>query len=456
MKHLLKKLSVAGAGGKGKKPKPPVYKPPVMGELQYGASHSYAETLDLLSDGPIEGIVNSHGELVDGLNILQGIYLNDTPVAVTQQSAKRTNEITTLELETIESFNVELVTNSGGVEYLSKFFKALTEVTKKSADGRITALPSTTAGGTDNFESASSPDVGMLFFRTMKNSIGFAEHVILKGPPLLPKKVSDYAFYIRGFIEYGSKTFSWYLDETLQTSYSASNAAYRKNDQTKGSVQDSSLIWADDDELESSKFLFAFIKSGTPSDDIAVITSGDQKGMRTTALADDRIFANSTKVLGELTREDLTVIYNLSILSDDNGGNAVQRTLAERVLKRIGWNGGGVNDLLADYLDVRSGGVVICRVNYENPGLEDKRILDGNALIEMETMPFGEKYEFNLIAYMQNAGIRVTDVTCPVVSADGILSGKMHGFLVFEFPIEDETSDNYIDIFSSNITSRSI
>ena len=85
MKHLLKKLSIAGAGLFSRdKPKPPIYKPPVMGELQYGASHSYAETLDLLSDGPIEGLVNSHGELVDGLNILQGIYLDDTPVAVTQ------------------------------------------------------------------------------------------------------------------------------------------------------------------------------------------------------------------------------------------------------------------------------------------------------------------------------------------------------------------------------------
>ena len=96
MKHLLKKLSIAGAGGKGNKPKPPVYKPPIMGELQYGASHSYAETLDLLSDGPIEGIVNAHGELVDGLNILQGIYLDDTPVAVTSKSAKKTNSLTSL------------------------------------------------------------------------------------------------------------------------------------------------------------------------------------------------------------------------------------------------------------------------------------------------------------------------------------------------------------------------
>ena len=85
MKHLLKKLSIAGAGKGSKKPKPPVYKPPVMGELQYGASFSYAETLDLISDGPIEGIVNANGKIVDGLEMLQGIYLDDTAVAVTTE-----------------------------------------------------------------------------------------------------------------------------------------------------------------------------------------------------------------------------------------------------------------------------------------------------------------------------------------------------------------------------------
>ena len=82
MNHILKKIGIAG-GKKNKKAKPPIYKPPVMGELQYGASYSYAETLDLVSDGPIGGIVNSHGQLVDGLNILQGVYLDDTAVAVT-------------------------------------------------------------------------------------------------------------------------------------------------------------------------------------------------------------------------------------------------------------------------------------------------------------------------------------------------------------------------------------
>ena len=66
---------------------PPVYLPPKLGQHQYGASHSYAETIDLLTDGPIEGIVNQNGLLCDGSNILQGIYFNDTPVAVTDNSA---------------------------------------------------------------------------------------------------------------------------------------------------------------------------------------------------------------------------------------------------------------------------------------------------------------------------------------------------------------------------------
>ena len=82
MSHILKKIAIAGAGG-GDKPKPPVFKPPILGDLQYGSSYSYAETLDLVSDGPIEGLVNREGMVLDGLNILEGIYLDGTPVAVT-------------------------------------------------------------------------------------------------------------------------------------------------------------------------------------------------------------------------------------------------------------------------------------------------------------------------------------------------------------------------------------
>ena len=53
----------AGAGGGGGGP---VFRPPKLGEMQYGASYSFLETLDLISDGPIQGLVNKNGEVVNG------------------------------------------------------------------------------------------------------------------------------------------------------------------------------------------------------------------------------------------------------------------------------------------------------------------------------------------------------------------------------------------------------
>ena len=65
-------------GGGGGGVSGPIYRPPKLGDMQYGASFSFLETLDLVSDGPIEGIVNQQGRLVnnDG-ELLQGIYLDD-------------------------------------------------------------------------------------------------------------------------------------------------------------------------------------------------------------------------------------------------------------------------------------------------------------------------------------------------------------------------------------------
>ena len=59
--------------------------------MQYGASYSFLETLDLISDGPIQGLVNKNGEVVNGEEMLQGIYLNETPVAVTQKNFATAN-----------------------------------------------------------------------------------------------------------------------------------------------------------------------------------------------------------------------------------------------------------------------------------------------------------------------------------------------------------------------------
>ena len=86
MKHLLKKKYFTG-GGKSKQkveePKPSVLNPPNLGAYTILESHSIGEVIDLISDGPIEGLVNQNGELLKNDNILQGVYLNDTPVEIT-------------------------------------------------------------------------------------------------------------------------------------------------------------------------------------------------------------------------------------------------------------------------------------------------------------------------------------------------------------------------------------
>ncbi|HBY67308.1 MAG TPA: hypothetical protein DEG69_05810, partial [Flavobacteriaceae bacterium] len=79
--HSVSHSRTARGGGGGASG--PIYRPPKLGDMQYGASFSFLETLDLVSDGPIEGVVNQQGRLVnDDGELLQGVYLDDTPVAV--------------------------------------------------------------------------------------------------------------------------------------------------------------------------------------------------------------------------------------------------------------------------------------------------------------------------------------------------------------------------------------
>jgi predicted phage tail protein len=83
MKHLLKKLNLAGAGGGGKPTvKPAELNPPQLGVHQMAGSFAHAEILDLISDGPIEGLVNKDGVSCNN-DIFQGIYLNDTAIKTT-------------------------------------------------------------------------------------------------------------------------------------------------------------------------------------------------------------------------------------------------------------------------------------------------------------------------------------------------------------------------------------
>ena len=116
-------MQLAGGGKRRSEPKPPIYKPPVMGELQYGASYSYSEILDLISDGPIEGLCNKYGKTMQGVGILQGIYFDDTPVAVTTGPDDIRESVTAAEEEVFEIMPSRLDDSEGtGIKNCQLFF----------------------------------------------------------------------------------------------------------------------------------------------------------------------------------------------------------------------------------------------------------------------------------------------------------------------------------------------
>jgi len=119
MKHLLKKISFAGGKKSKPKPKPATLKPPVVGDLKLAASYSYSQILDLISDGPIEGLVNQNGLRLNNKDILQGIYLDDTAIAVSND----------LVVESKATYDSNIGDNTSYVSTLKQFFTNLTELT---------------------------------------------------------------------------------------------------------------------------------------------------------------------------------------------------------------------------------------------------------------------------------------------------------------------------------------
>ena len=83
MKHVNKKLLVRGAGKGAPKPKPAILNPPKLGGFKSVASYSVAEIIDLISDGPIDGLVDQNGALLED-SIFKGIYLDNTPIQNTE------------------------------------------------------------------------------------------------------------------------------------------------------------------------------------------------------------------------------------------------------------------------------------------------------------------------------------------------------------------------------------
>ena len=62
---------------------PSVLTPPQNGGLETIESYQYSEVIELLSDGPIYGLVNKNGIKVNGANLFEGVYFNNSPVKET-------------------------------------------------------------------------------------------------------------------------------------------------------------------------------------------------------------------------------------------------------------------------------------------------------------------------------------------------------------------------------------
>ena len=113
MKHFIKKKIFTGSGGKEKpKPKATILRPPDIGRFEVASSYSVAEIVDLISDGPIDGLVNQNGENITKNNLLQGIYLDNTPIESSTigvgSSAETVPESNKLYSLIVETFNLRL------------------------------------------------------------------------------------------------------------------------------------------------------------------------------------------------------------------------------------------------------------------------------------------------------------------------------------------------------------
>ena len=84
MKHFIKKSTFAGASFSPPRQKilAGTLRAPQLGNFDISASYSTIEIVDLLCDGPIYGIVNDEGADVTNDHLMQGIYLDNTPIEV--------------------------------------------------------------------------------------------------------------------------------------------------------------------------------------------------------------------------------------------------------------------------------------------------------------------------------------------------------------------------------------
>jgi len=131
LKHFLTRnfslIHGAGGGKKQDRPDPPppaTLLPPKLGKLRSLSSYSYSESIDMLGEGPIEGLVNQNGEIVDGYRIFESIYIDDVPVKKTINPFDESIEKASVSLENLAAAISNVWKNESG-ETIDKSLSSL-------------------------------------------------------------------------------------------------------------------------------------------------------------------------------------------------------------------------------------------------------------------------------------------------------------------------------------------
>ena len=107
MKSFFKKKTIQGAGSKGGGPQgggDTFLRPPPDGTVLF-QSISFAKSLELICEGPIEGPVRADGSRAEGLNILESVHYDNVPVKEQSSSIQKTGFLGNSNIQLVGQFN---------------------------------------------------------------------------------------------------------------------------------------------------------------------------------------------------------------------------------------------------------------------------------------------------------------------------------------------------------------
>ena len=393
---------------KGPEILPPVYLPPQLGELQYGASHSYAETIDLLTDGPIEGIVNQNGLLCDGGNILQGIYLDGTPIAVTDNNVVKGyyNEGSLTDPTGALAFN--------DTKLISGFFKELKDVgpVTTQAPSRSVVTPQSLITTSMHWQDAGGNRNLSQEWRGswIRNEIGSYKLFTKDSPGASPEERSGNPF----------------------TPLVGSNSAGRR---PWGRLQNLCL-YTDNSTVADSKFMFGlgntknFARWYRPQDNFKFTPRALSRTTYTDTHAGETR-ASPHPCCG--LQADLDSIYDDFYSQTENSH---QKELAKRALRRLGSQYpeqamGNRLEVILDASSTRNCHVVL-RPNPDQSGgdLAGMNLLNAGNLMDYSFKCLNSE---GVNVFKGVDDVTIYDFIVPEINTDGVLTGNVKGFLLISF-----------------------